>query len=166
MQPVPEITTASWRAVLPDWAHPVAISRSTPRDVRGYHRLRALEPGAWFRSVAPARYLHLYGEILDRLDPAEIFNRLIAFGDRPVLLCWETATDCHSGKVFCHRHLVAKWLEHRLGIEVPEVGFPKLDRFAHLRKLGIPAPDYRTSCRPDNFSSDTASYRKQKAGRG
>jgi hypothetical protein len=33
-------------------------------------------------------------------------------------------------------------LEDRLGIEVTEVGYPNLDRFAFLRKHGLPAPAY------------------------
>jgi hypothetical protein len=81
----------------------------------------------------PASYLKLYRIILDQLDPAEIFDRLISFGDNPVMLCWETASDCQSGKTFFHRHLAAQWLEERLGIDAPEVGHPKLDRFAFLR---------------------------------
>jgi hypothetical protein len=90
---IPEISTASWRAELPDWADPVGVSRGTPRGLRGYHRLRALEPGAWLRTVSPARFLDLYSGILDSLDPAEIFDQLAAFGDRPVLLCWESESD-------------------------------------------------------------------------
>jgi hypothetical protein len=120
----------------------IGISRGTPRGASGYRRLRALEPGNWFRSVSPARFLDLYLEILEQLDPAEIYDRLIGLGNHPVLLCWETPSDCHSGTAWCHRHLVAQWLEDRLGIEVPEVDHPKLDRFAFLRKHGIPASDY------------------------
>jgi hypothetical protein len=131
--------------IRPAGAVPVGISRGTPRRVRGYRRLRGLEPGSWFRSVQPKRYIELYREILDQLDPAKIYDRLISFGDNPVMLCWETASDCHSGKTFCHRHLVAQWLEDRLGIEVQEVGHPKLDRFAFLRVQEIKAPDYRTT---------------------
>lgn len=137
---MPKILTASWRATLPEFATAVGVSRGTPRRVGGYRRLRALEPGNWFRSAPPGRYLELYREILDRLDPVEICERLIAFGDYPVLLCWESASDCHSGKAFCHRHLVAQWLEDRLGIEVEEVGHPELDRFGFLRAQGIKAP--------------------------
>jgi hypothetical protein len=83
------VSTASWRAALPDSATPIGISRGTPGDTAGYRRLRVLEPGHWFRSVTPARYLELYSEILSRLDPAEIYDRLIAFSDNPVLLCWK-----------------------------------------------------------------------------
>ena len=126
------------------WRSACAGRRTRKHDqIAGYRRLCALEPGEWFRSVAPARYLKLYNEILNQLDPAAIFDRLIAFGANPVMLCWETASDCRSGKTFCHRHLVAQWLEQRLSIQVREVDHPNLDRFTYLRTLGIAAPDYR-----------------------
>lgn len=51
-------------------------------------------------------------EVLDQLDPQQVFNDL---GENAVILCWEAA-----GK-FCHRRLVAKWLEEKLGIQVPEL---------------------------------------------
>jgi hypothetical protein len=140
---MPQILTASWFAKLPSGTAPVGISRGVPRRISGYHRLRELEPGPWFKSVTPARYLALYGEILARLDPEEIRDRLFGFGDTPVMLCWEKAQDCDAGKVWCHRYLAAQWLEDRLGIEVQEVGCPNLDRFAGLRSVGIPAPSYR-----------------------
>jgi hypothetical protein len=139
----PMIMTASWFAKFPTKATPVGISRGVPRGKAGFLRLRELEPGPWFKSVAPRRYLTLYREILDRLDPRAIRDRLFAYGDLPVMLCWETAVDCHHGTKWCHRHLVAQWLEDRLDIEVSEVGYPNLDRFAFLRKNGIPAPSYR-----------------------
>jgi hypothetical protein len=137
------IMTASWFARLPANGAPVGISRGVPRGRVGYRRMRELEPGPWFKSVSPARYLTLYREILDRLDPRNIRDRLLGYGDLSVMLCWETASDCHHGTKWCHRHLVAQWLEDRLGIEVREVGYPDLDRFAFLRKNGIPAPRYQ-----------------------
>ena len=88
-------------------------------------------------------FLELYRDILSRLDAAEIYGQLTDFGRPAVMLCWESAIDCHAGKTFCHRHLVAQWLEDQLGIEVLEFGQPKFDRFAFLRKHGINAPDYK-----------------------
>jgi hypothetical protein len=135
-----QIMTASWFAELPSGTVAVGISRGTPRGRTGFRRLRSLEPGPWFKSVPPDRYLTLYGQILDRLDPGAIRDRLLGYGDIPVMLCWEEAHDCHAGSAWCHRHLAARWLEDRLGIEVREVGYPNLDRFAFLRKHGLPAP--------------------------
>ncbi len=140
---MPNIMTASWFADLPPKADLIGISRGVPRYQTGYRRLRDLEPGPWFKSVTPRRYLELYGEILAHLDPGDVYERIFRMGDLPVILCWEAACDCHGGRKWCHRHLVAQWLEDHLGIEVPEVGHPRLDRFAFLRALGIPAPNYR-----------------------
>jgi hypothetical protein len=145
---MPQIMTASWFSKLPSEATPVGISRGVPRGKAGYQRLRDLQPGPWFKSVTPERYLALYSEILARLDPVAVRDHLFGLGDSPVMLCWEKAHDCDSGKVWCHRHLAAQWLEDRLGIEVQEVDFPNLNRFAFLRKLGIPAPSYRQRARP------------------
>jgi len=138
------IWTASWSTRLPAGATAVGISRSTPRNRAGYRRVRELEPGPWFRSVPAEIYLQRYGEILARLDPAAIRDRLFAIGPMPVLLCYEHPADIQAGKVYCHRHLVAEWLEHQCGIQVPELDHPELDRFAHLRPLGIEAPSYCT----------------------
>ena len=50
-------------------------------------------------------------DVLGKLDPVKAAAEL---GSDAVLLCWEA-----PGK-FCHRRLVAAWLEEALGIEVPE----------------------------------------------
>jgi hypothetical protein len=140
---MPQIMTASWFAKLPVGAVPVGISRGVPRGKNGYRRLRVLEPGPWFKSVPPERYVTLYGQILNRLDPCVIRDLLLGCGDIPIMVCWEAPHDCHAGSKWCHRHIVAQWLEDRIGIEVQEVGFPNLNRFAYLQNLGLPAPSYR-----------------------
>jgi len=102
-------------------SHPraVAISRTQPRGWTG----RAYEPLApsW-RLVQAAKsgaidedeYSRRYrAEVLSKLDPTRVYADL---GEDAVLLCWE-----RSG-AFCHRRLVAEWLEEKLGILVPEVG--------------------------------------------
>jgi hypothetical protein len=50
-------------------------------------------------------------DVLDKLDPAKAAEEL---GSHAVLLCREAPDK------FCHRRLVAAWLEEALGIEVPE----------------------------------------------
>ncbi len=52
-----------------------------------------------------------YKLVLSNLDPQDIFNKL----DNSVLLCYEDNDE------FCHRHIVAAWLELLLDIDVPEV---------------------------------------------
>ena len=48
---------------------------------------------------------------LSQLDPKKVYEEL----DGKILLCYEKETD------FCHRFLVASWLEFNLGIEVKEI---------------------------------------------
>lgn len=51
-----------------------------------------------------------YIEVLSKVDPKEVYREL----DNSVLLCYEDNID------FCHRHIVAAWLEILLGVTVPE----------------------------------------------
>ena len=50
-------------------------------------------------------------QVLSGLDPEQVYREL----DDSILLCYESSTE------FCHRHIVAAWLEILLGINVPEV---------------------------------------------
>lgn len=52
-----------------------------------------------------------YKQVLSCLDPSEIYNML----DGLIMLCYEDNKD------FCHRHIVAAWLEILLGVNVCEV---------------------------------------------
>jgi len=49
-------------------------------------------------------------EVLDKLDAQSIYNTL----KDNVLLCWE------KDNTFCHRKIVADWIEEKLGIKVEE----------------------------------------------
>ena len=53
-----------------------------------------------------------YNSVLSTIDPDTLLNML---SDRSILLCYEDSTE------FCHRHLVAYYLELFLGIETYEV---------------------------------------------
>jgi uncharacterized protein (DUF488 family) len=52
-----------------------------------------------------------YNQVLSKLSPQEVYEEL----DNSVLLCYEDNNE------FCHRHIIAKWLELSLGIYVPEI---------------------------------------------
>lgn len=62
-------------------------------------------------------YEEKYNEtVLSKLDPQQVFNELTDNNRKDVvLLCWEGRDK------FCHRHLVAKWLENNLNINVQEL---------------------------------------------
>lgn len=52
-----------------------------------------------------------YEQVLKKLDASYIYEIL----DGSILLCYEGNLD------FCHRHIVAFWLEKELQIDVPEI---------------------------------------------
>lgn len=52
-----------------------------------------------------------YNQVLSKLDPEEIYKEL----NNSVLLCYEPNT------AFCHRHIVAAWLEILLDVKIYEV---------------------------------------------
>lgn len=134
------ITTASWFVKVPKDHVRIGISRGTPRGQSGFRTYRRLAPGPWFKSVQPGEYLQRFDEeVLAPLDAFQVMEDLTKMTEgRPaVLLCYESAPKIHAGELWCHRHLVAAWLERNLGLEVPELDFPGLDRFALLRKRGL-----------------------------
>ena len=59
-----------------------------------------------------SRYVLRYSiEVLSKLDPQKVLKDL----DGKILLCYEKSGD------FCHRHIVAKWLNIYTGVEVKEL---------------------------------------------
>ncbi len=81
-------------------------------------RFKPLMPD-WSYMKAPLdEYTKKFNDGLKKLDARKIGNDLhrISGGKNVVLLCHEKQSE------FCHRHLVAKWLETELNIEVKELG--------------------------------------------
>ncbi len=79
-------------------------------------RYKALAPTKEMIELAHAgnteEYTRLYqSEILSKLDPLKVYEEL----DGAVLLCWEKAGS------FCHRRLVAEWIESATGEKVLEL---------------------------------------------
>jgi hypothetical protein len=121
------IMTSSWFHKLdPAKYQRIGISRGVPRNMgAGYRRYAKLNPGTWFNSVSPDRYLELYNaEILAPLNPSQVVKDLhgMADGKIPVMLCFEPATP---GEQWCHRGIVAAWLFDHLGLDVYEYGQEK-----------------------------------------
>lgn len=56
--------------------------------------------------------MQYYKDILNKLDPKDVYNQL---GKDSILLCYEK-----TGK-FCHRRIVAGWLERSLDVRIPEL---------------------------------------------
>ena len=88
----------------------VSISLYPPRGWSG-RRYKALAPTKQMLKMGEAEYRAAYQTILDRLDPRKVYQEL---GEDAILLCFEKPGE------FCHRRLVAEWLEKALGVEIPE----------------------------------------------
>jgi len=90
----------------------VSIARWTPPGFRNIRQFRLLVPRKDWGGQSPNTFIRTYYEkVLDRLDPRLIYDSL----EESILLCWEPPG------VFCHRRIVAEWLEQHLAIKVPEL---------------------------------------------
>ena len=122
-----QIVTASWFTALPSHYVRVGISRGTPRaHPAGYRRYRTLAPGSWFNSVPDEEYVRRYtAEVLAPLSSKALIADLLRIsGGSPVaLLCFER---CQTDDGWCHRGLVARYLEHEAGLQIHEYGFDHL----------------------------------------
>lgn len=81
-------------------------------------RYLALAPLPDMFGLGEEEYKKQYAErILAKLDPKKVYEELFD----AVILCYEKWEDIKSDKTFCHRHLVAKWLEKELGVNIDEL---------------------------------------------
>jgi uncharacterized protein YeaO (DUF488 family) len=95
----------------------VSISLSTPKwyQCKEYKKLAPTwELIKKYKSDRDEEYYieHYYKNILNFLDAKKVYEEL---GENAVLLCWEKSGD------FCHRRIVAEWLEKELKIEIKEI---------------------------------------------
>ena len=121
-----ELYTSHWRYPLLEHvdAQIVSISRGQPRRRLpfGYRKLTSLAPGgaAW---SAPDResFEKSYRTQLEELGAGTILANLERIsGGRPVVaLCWERLDE--PGE-WCHRTMLARFLEEQANIEVRELG--------------------------------------------
>jgi hypothetical protein len=97
--------------------NPVSIAARAPEWYKG-RQYKKLAPNYWFfkkykedhdESFYTKCY---YEEILSKLDPQTVFKEL---GEDATILCWEKSGE------FCHRRLVAAWLQDNLNIEISEL---------------------------------------------
>jgi len=90
----------------------VAISRGVPKGFKG-RRYMPLAPATWalVREPDEAVFREKFMRQLERLDARATVE---ALGEDAILLCWEKPGE------FCHRRVVAEWLERELGTSVTE----------------------------------------------
>jgi hypothetical protein len=80
-------------------------------------------------TISQEEYTYRYNnEVLAKLDPFDVIDII---GNDAILLCWEG-----PGK-FCHRRLVAKWLEDSIGIEIPEYRGKKIHKKVLQREFVV-----------------------------
>ena len=121
MAGLPAPVTASWSTTLPDGYAAIGISRGPPRGRRGYRMYRKLAPGPWLRSVDEPTFVARYMAQLASLDGRQVLRDLahLADGKIPALLCFEPPPPAPA---WCHRGLVAGWLNDAADIDVVEFG--------------------------------------------
>jgi len=116
------MVSTSYFANLRNIEHPVSVSRYQPAWYEG-PRVTMLAPSPALLSaykaggMSESEYTSIYTEeTLDRFDQGQLYNWIISkYSDSATLLCYERPGQ------FCHRRLLASWLETRLGIVVPEL---------------------------------------------
>ena len=143
------IATSSYKAVNNNFYKRVSISADRGADKKrsanyegDYYQPLAPKKGFWrtwkdnigkVPEMENNKYYieHYFDEVLKNLDPNEIYYKL----DNSILLCYE------SNMEFCHRHIVAAWLEDELKIKVPEIAYTEehktieLERPAYIKEM-------------------------------
>lgn len=120
-------TTYFWKATHEPEAGAkyVSISRQNLRGAETMETYPALMPG-WdiinmahnlgYSEECLKKYREEYFKQLDGLDVRKVYEDL----KDCVLVCFEAPKDLVTGKKFCHRRMVAGWIESEFGIVVPE----------------------------------------------
>lgn len=95
----------------------VAISRGVPPRWKG-RRYIELAPTRAMLTLPREEFEAAYrSEILAALDPKRVYEEL----KDSIILCWE------APGVYCHRRIVAEWLEAECGVTIPEYGYERGD---------------------------------------
>lgn len=99
---------------------PICIARGIPKFYGGAVE-QSVAPYGWMLkdNVTRDQYVEAYfHQVLARVNPIQFLKRCeeISGGRDVALLCYEKPTD------FCHRHLLAEWLENETGVEITEFG--------------------------------------------
>ncbi len=100
---------------------PIAICGKVPEWYTGIHYKKLAPKYKFFQECKQNQdndfYIqHFNDEVLASINAAAVYDELenLSNGNDCVLLCYEKSED------FCHRHLVADWLETNLNIKVVE----------------------------------------------
>ena len=106
----------------------VAISLGVPRGWHGARCTVLAPPRPLIKIMDEATFIPLYrAQVLDKLDPHKIIRDL--GGDNFVMLCWE------DPGVFCHRRVVAAWMQKHTGVLVAELDLKLRSHADWLREM-------------------------------
>jgi hypothetical protein len=112
---------------------PVSIAGKAPNFYKGV-QYKGLAPrwemfNDWKKGkIDDMQYTSIFLQHLETLDKEAVRRALENFGENVILLCYEKPGD------FCHRHIVADWLESNFGWRVDEYDQIKQDRKAQVIK--------------------------------
>ena len=101
----------------------VAISGKIPDGFNGIKYQKIAPKYIWWQKwhdekMSDEWYIDKYYEtVLNQLNPNEVLNDLQKMGENIVLLCYETPEK------FCHRQLVADWLNKNTNANIIEYEF-------------------------------------------
>lgn len=111
----------SYFANLKNIKNPLAICGKSPNWYTG-SEFKTLAPKySFFKDYKDGKInsdeyvVQYYEQVLNKLNPQQIYDKLMKYGDDVTLLCYEKPTD------FCHRHIVAVWFEIELDIIIKEL---------------------------------------------
>jgi len=98
----------------------VSIAAGQPKWLVVLHQHKQLAPRYVllndFRNsrISESQYVERFNDMLSSLNPAVVIDQLSDMTKHPIMCCHCNTTH------FCHRHLVAEWLESNLKIVIPE----------------------------------------------
>ena len=87
------------------------------------------------KKITEEKFIQTYSEQLNSLNPSMVFEDLqtMVSGFEPILMTNGTK------KKFCHRHLVANWLENKLNLDIEEFKVGKVTRKnGYMKKIENP----------------------------
>lgn len=99
---------------------PVGISGKVPDGFNGQKYQKLAPKYNWWKEWHGKKLSNdwfeqkYYETVLNTLNPVQVVQELQKFGENVVLLCYETPEK------FCHRHLVAEWLNTKLNLNICE----------------------------------------------
>lgn len=98
----------------------ICVAIGKPRFMPDVPQMLNVCPTRYMISGACSRdeYLKLYDRILASQDAHKVIEQIrsLSDGQDAALCCYEKPGD------FCHRHILAKWLTEKTGIEITEFG--------------------------------------------